>query len=132
MYFPSYRMRRLRQSAMLRDLVSETDIGTGKLVYPLFVTHGNNVRNEIEAMPGCYQLSITNLAEEAAAVKELGIGAVILFGVPADKDEAASGAYDEEGIIQMAVAAVKDRVLDLLVITDVCLCEYTSHGHCGI
>lgn len=132
MYFPSYRMRRLRQSQQIRDLVHETDLQAGRLLYPLFVTHGNNVRKGIEAMPGCFQLSINNLVEEAKVVQALGIPGVILFGIPAEKDEAGSEAYDDEGIVQMAVAALKESVPDLLVITDVCLCEYTSHGHCGI
>ena len=132
MYFPAYRMRRLRQTPQLRDLVHETDLQTGRLIYPLFVTHGESVRKEVEAMPGCYQLSINNLVEEAKEVLELGIPGVVLFGIPAGKDEAGSEAYDSEGIVQMAIAALKEKIPELLVITDVCLCEYTSHGHCGI
>ena len=132
MYFPSYRMRRLRTSAQMRDLVHETDLLPDRLIYPLFVSHGENVRNEIGSMPGCYQLSINHLVEEAREVAALGIPAVVLFGIPAEKDEAGSGAYDEEGVVQLAVAALKDSLPELLVITDVCLCEYTSHGHCGI
>ncbi|MFA5801126.1 MAG: porphobilinogen synthase [Thermoleophilia bacterium] len=132
MYFPSYRMRRLRQSRQMRDLVHETDLLPDRLIYPLFVTHGNNVRNQVDAMPGCYQLSINNLVEEAKEVRELGIPGVVLFGIPAEKDEAGTEAYDDEGIVQMAIGALKENVPELLVITDVCLCEYTSHGHCGI
>ena len=132
MYFPSYRMRRLRTTEQVRDLVSETDLSTDRLIYPLFVSHGKNVRSEIKSMPGCYQLSISNLVAEALEVFGLGIPAVLLFGIPAVKDDAGSGAYDDEGIIQMAVAALKESLPELLVITDVCLCEYTSHGHCGI
>ncbi|MHB8859245.1 MAG: porphobilinogen synthase [Thermoleophilia bacterium] len=132
MYFPSYRMRRLRQSQQIRDLVHETDLLPDRLVYPMFVTHGEDKRTEIQSMPGCYQQSITHLVEEAREVRDLGISAVLLFGIPAEKDDIGSGAYDEEGIIQMAVSALKEEVPELLVITDVCLCEYTSHGHCGI
>ncbi len=132
MYFPTYRMRRLRQSEEIRNLVRETDLLPDRLIYPMFVTHGKDRRVEVESMPGCFQQSINNLVEEAKEVRELGIPGVLLFGIPAEKDEAGSSAYDEEGIIQMAVAALKEEVPELLVITDVCLCEYTSHGHCGI
>ena len=132
MYFPTYRMRRLRQSEQIRNLVRETDLLPDRLIYPMFVTHGKDRHVEVESMPGCFQQSINNLVEEAKAVRELGIPGVLLFGIPAEKDEAGSSAYDEEGIIQMAVAALKEEVSELLVITDVCLCEYTSHGHCGI
>lgn len=132
MYFPSYRMRRLRKSQQIRELVRENDLAPNRLIYPLFVTHGEDKKIDIKSMPGCYQLSISNLVEEAREVFELGIPAILLFGIPAEKDEAGSGAYDSEGIIQMAVAALKEKLPELLVITDVCLCEYTSHGHCGI
>ncbi len=132
MYFPSYRMRRLRTSPQMRELVRETDLLPDRLIYPLFVSHGENVRNEIGSMPGCYQLSINHLVEEAGEVAALGIPAVVLFGIPAEKDEAGSGAYDEEGVVQLAITALKESLPQLLVITDVCLCEYTSHGHCGI
>ncbi|MCL4474389.1 MAG: porphobilinogen synthase [Actinobacteria bacterium] len=125
-------MRRLRQSQQIRDLVHETDLLPDRLVYPMFVTHGEDKRTGIQSMPGCYQQSITHLVEEAREVRDLGISAVLLFGIPAEKDDIGSGAYDEEGIIQMAVSALKEEVPELLVITDVCLCEYTSHGHCGI
>jgi len=131
-YFPSYRMRRLRTSQQLRDLVSENDLSVRRLIYPLFVTHGEDVRTEVPSMPGCYQMSINNLVKEAREVMALGIPAILLFGIPAEKDEAGSGAYDEEGIVQLAVAALKESLPELMVITDVCLCEYTSHGHCGI
>ncbi len=132
MYFPTYRMRRLRQTPQIRNLVRETDLLPDRLIYPLFVTHGNDIRSEVGAMPGCFQLSINNLVKEARELLKLGIPAILLFGIPAQKDEAGSGAYDEEGIIQMALAALKDAVPELVLITDVCLCEYTSHGHCGI
>jgi len=131
-YFPSYRMRRLRQSEQIRNLVRETDLLPDRLIYPMFVTHGENKRIEMESMPGCYQQSINHLVEEAREVRELGIPGVLLFGIPAEKDDAGTSAYDEEGIIQMAIAALKEEVPELIVITDVCLCEYTSHGHCGI
>ena len=132
MYFPTYRMRRLRQSGRIRDLVHETELTAERLVLPLFVTHGQDVCAEVESMPGCFQFSITNLVEEARAITELGVAGVLLFGIPAEKDEAGSSAYDDEGIIQLALRALKDALPQLLVITDVCLCEYTSHGHCGI
>jgi len=125
-------MRRLRQSQQIRDLVRETDLLPDRLIYPMFVTHGEDRRVEVSSMPGCYQQSINHLVEEAREVRDLGIPGVLLFGIPAEKDEAGSGAYDEEGIIQMAVAALKEEVPELLIITDVCLCEFTSHGHCGI
>jgi porphobilinogen synthase len=125
-------MRRLRQSEQIRNLVRETDLLPDRLIYPMFVTHGENKRIEVESMPGCYQQSINHLVEEAREVRELGIPGVLLFGIPAEKDEAGTSAYDEEGIIQMAIAALKEEVPELIVITDVCLCEYTSHGHCGI
>ncbi len=132
MYFPTYRMRRLRQSEQIRNLVRETDLQPDRLVYPMFAVHGEDKRIDVESMPGCYQLSINNLVEEAREVRDLGIPAVLLFGIPSEKDEAGTSAYDEEGIIQMALSALKEEVPELLLITDVCLCEYTSHGHCGI
>lgn len=132
MYFPTYRMRRLRQNSQIRELVHETDLAAGRLIYPLFVTHGNDVCAEVGSMPGCFQMSISNLVEEAKAIAELGIAGILLFGIPAEKDEAGTGAYDDEGIIQLALRALKDALPELLVVTDVCLCEYTSHGHCGI
>jgi porphobilinogen synthase len=125
-------MRRLRQTKQIRNLVSETDLLPDRLIYPLFVTHGKDVCAQVESMPGCFQMSINNLVEEAKKVHDLGIPGILLFGIPAEKDEAGSGAYDDEGIIQMAVAALKEEVPELILITDVCLCEYTSHGHCGI
>lgn len=132
MNFPTYRMRRLRKTETLRRLVRETVLTVDDLIYPLFVIEGEGVRNEISAMPGCYQLSVENLVEEVKGVQELGIPGVILFGLPAKKDEAASQAYAEEGIVQRAIRAIKEKVPEILVITDVCLCEYTSHGHCGV
>lgn len=126
------RPRRLRTSETLRRMVRETMLSVYDLVYPLFVVHGSGIRHEITSMPGQYRLSVDELIKEAEQVRELGIPAILLFGVPAMKDEFASEAYDPNGIIQQAVRAVKAHVNDLLVITDVCLCEYTSHGHCGI
>jgi porphobilinogen synthase len=116
----------------LRGLVRETRLSPSDLVYPLFVTVGEDVRNPVSAMPGVFQLSINHAVAEAQRAHELGVSAVLLFGIPAAKDEAASGAYDPEGIVQLATRAIKEAVPDLVVITDVCLCEYTSHGHCGV
>ncbi len=124
-------MRRLRRTNALRDMVRETDLSPAHLVQPLFVVAGEGIREPIGSMPGIERYSISELVGEAAAVVDAGVPAVILFGVPASKDEAASGAYDEEGVVQMAVRALKEAHPDLVVITDVCLCEYTSHGHCG-
>ncbi len=132
MYYPSYRMRRLRRTPAIRDLVRETKLQLDDLVYPLFVIAGENVKNPISSMPGCYQLSIGNVLPEVREVVKLGIKAILLFGIPAHKDPAATGAYDSEGIVQMAVRAIKDEFPDLVIITDVCLCEYTDHGHCGV
>jgi len=132
MYYPSYRMRRLRRTPIIRDMVRETTLAPNDLIYPLFVTHGENVKNPVSSMPGCHQLSIGNLLAEVREIKELGIPAVILFGIPEHKDSAASSAYDSEGVVQMAVKAIKQEVPELVVITDVCLCEYMDHGHCGV
>jgi porphobilinogen synthase len=132
MSFPATRLRRLRQTSGLRGLVRETELSVGHLVYPLFVTHGEDRREPVESMPGIERLTISHLESEAAEIASLGIPAVLLFGIPAHKDEAASGAYDPEGIVQLAVRALKRAQPSLIVITDVCLCEYTSHGHCGV
>jgi porphobilinogen synthase len=132
MAFPATRLRRMRQTGALRGLVRETDLSVDHLLYPLFVTHGSDRREPISSMPGIERLTISHLAEEAREIASLGIPGVLLFGIPADKDEAASGAYDPEGIVQLAVRALKQSEPDLTVITDVCLCEYTSHGHCGV
>ncbi len=132
MSFPQSRPRRLRQSPLMRNMLQETRLSATDCIYPLFVTHGKGIRKEIVSMPNTYQLSIDTLVKEAQEVRRLGIPAVILFGIPKKKDEQGSEAYAPTGIIQQAVKAVKDRVPELIVITDVCLCEYTSHGHCGI
>ncbi len=130
--FPATRLRRLRRTGALRDLVRETELTADHLVQPLFVTAGSEVREPISSMPGIERLSITETVAEAGELVEAGIGAVILFGIPADKDEFGTGAYDDEGVIQMAVRALKEKHPELVVITDVCLCEYTTHGHCGV
>src|SRR2546423_4977904 len=132
MAFPATRMRRLRRTGLLRDMVRETELTPSHLVQPLFVELGTDSRTPIEAMPGIDRLSISHAVEEAAAVHDLGVPAVLLFGIPSHKDEQASGAYDGEGVVQLATRAIKDALPELVVITDVCLCEYTSHGHCGV
>jgi len=131
MAFPTQRPRRLRANEKIRCLVQETTVEVGDFVYPLFVAHGRGLKKPIESL-GVYNLSIDTLLEEAAEIVELGIPGVILFGLPAYKDEMGSEAYDDEGIVQQAVRVLKQHFPDLLVITDVCLCEYTSHGHCGV
>ena len=132
MAFPATRMRRLRKTGVMRDMVRETELTPRDLVLPMFVELGTDKRTPIEAMPGVDRLSISHAVEEAGAAHELGIPAVLLFGIPAHKDEAGSGAYDDEGVVQLATRAIKDAHPELLVMTDVCLCEYTSHGHCGV
>jgi porphobilinogen synthase len=124
-------MRRLRRTQALRDLVRESELGPGHLVQPLFVVAGEGVREEVDSMPGIERFSISELVNEAAEVTAAGIRAVLLFGIPAAKDEQGSGAFDDEGVVQMAVRALKEAQPELTVITDVCLCEYTTHGHCG-
>jgi len=126
------RLRRMRMTEAFRSMVRETELSRNDFIYPLFVVPGIKVRREIKSMPDVFQLSIDELVKECLEVKSIGIPAVILFGVPEFKDEVGSGAYDEEGIIQMAIRSIKREVPDLVVITDVCLCEYTSTGHCGI
>lgn len=130
--FPAYRPRRLRQSAALRRLVAETQLTAGQLVLPLFARSGQRLRRAIGAMPGVFQLSPDEVLKEAAEAYELGVPAVLLFGIPEVKDDKASGAYAEDGIVQETVRLLKKEIPELLVITDVCLCEYMSHGHCGI
>ena len=132
MPFPVYRPRRLRESPLMRAMVRETALRIDDLVYPLFAVHGRGVREPIGSMPGQYRLSIDELLKECKDAASMGIPAVLLFGLPRDKDPRGTEAYAEDGIIQQAVRAVKDTIPDLLVITDVCLCEYTSHGHCGV
>lgn len=131
MSFPSTRLRRLRRTPALRGLVRETHLSPADLIQPLFVTAGTDLREPVEAMPGVNRFSIAALVEEAGEISAAGIPAVLLFGIPSEKDEAGSGAYDDEGVVQMAVRALKEAHPDLVVITDVCLCEYTDHGQCG-
>lgn len=131
MPFPIDRPRRLRRSPAMRDLVRETHLQPSNFILPLFVVEGEGIRKPISSMPGNAQISIDELVKEAREAKALGIGGIILFGIPKHKDEDATGAYDDEGIVQQACAALKKEVPGLLIVTDVCNCEYTSHGHCG-
>jgi porphobilinogen synthase len=130
--YPTYRMRRLRRSATLRRMVRETRLSADNLILPLFVTTGEGVRREVRSMPGVFQTSVDELLREARAAWDLGVPGVLLFGIPATKDDTGSSGYADDGVIQSAVRALKRDLPELLVITDVCLCEYTSHGHCGV
>ncbi len=132
MQFPTYRPRRLRANETIRAMVRESSLDVKDLIYPLFVRYGTNVRQEVPSMPGVYNLSVDQLEAEAGELLGLGIPAVILFGIPETKDEAGSGAYAAEGIVQQALRELKAKAPELYLITDVCMCEYTSHGHCGI
>ena len=132
MIFPDYRTRRLRKNERLRRMVRETTLSVDDLICPLFITHGKGVKRQIESMPGIFQLSIDLLAREVKEIDRLGIPAVLLFGIPEKKDETGSQAYAKNSIIRKAIKEIKDRAPEIIVITDVCLCEYTSHGHCGI
>ncbi len=131
MFFPAYRPRRLRKNENLRRLIRETKLSVDDLVYPLFAVEGKGVKKPIHSMPGNFQMSVDHLLKEVKAAKDLGIPAVLLFGIPDEKDENATGAFRKDGIIQRATREIKDKVPDILVITDLCFCEYTSHGHCG-
>jgi len=130
--FPVHRPRRLRKNETIRRMVRETSLSPDNLIYPLFVTFGKGVKKEISSMPGCFQESVDRIVRHAKEVCSLGIPSVLLFGIPEQKDETGSGAYDEKGVVQKAVKAIKNAVPELFVITDVCMCEYTSHGHCGV
>src|SRR5512139_3483749 len=130
--FPFQRPRRLRKSDVIRRMVRETSLSPDDFIYPLFVTFGKNVRKEIKTMPGCFQESVDMIVKHAREVHSLGIPAIILFGIPEHKDEIGSGAYDPQGVVQKAIKAIKNKIPDLYIITDVCMCEYTSHGHCGV
>jgi porphobilinogen synthase len=130
--FPVKRLRRLRYNPLIRDMVRETELTKNDFIYPLFVVHGEKIKKPIKSMPGVYQMSVDTLVSECKDVVSLGIPAVILFGIPEHKDEVGSEAYDPNGIIQKAVRAIKSEVKNLILITDVCMCEYTSHGHCGV
>ena len=132
MGFPAQRPRRLRRTGAIRSLVRETDLSAGDLIHPLFICPGKRVRQEIGSMPGQFNLSVEEAVAEAQEARSLGVPAVILFGIPPSKDAKASGAYDPHGVVQEATAAIKKDVEGMLVIADVCLCEYTDHGHCGI
>jgi porphobilinogen synthase len=132
MQFPEYRARRLRKNENFRRLIRETSLSVDDLVYPLFAIPGKSVKKPITSMPGQFQLSVDYIAKEAQKARELGIPAVLLFGIPPKKDEMATGAFAKDGIVQQAIKRIKNEVPDILVITDVCLCEYTSHGHCGM
>ena len=132
MSFPYERPRRLRRNERLRAMVRETTLSPANLVYPLFVTPGEGVRREISSLPGCFHLSVDEVVREAQEVEKLGIAGVILFGLPSAKDPVGSEGYADDGVVQQAVRAIRSTCRELLVITDVCLCEYTSHGHCGV
>ncbi len=131
MHFPKYRPRRLRSNKLIRDLVRETQLTVKDLIMPLFVRPGNGIKKEISTMPGNYQFSVDTLVDEVKELASLGIPGVILFGIPSVKDDLGTEAYADDGIIQKAVIAIKENISDILVITDVCMCEYTNHGHCG-
>jgi len=130
--FPLTRLRRFRRTAALRSLVRETRLDLGDFVYPLFVCPGEGIERPLEGLPGIAQRSVDRLCDEAETASGLGVGAVLLFGIPEEKDDAAAGAYDEDGIVQRALRALRERVPGLVLLTDVCLCEYMSHGHCGV
>jgi porphobilinogen synthase len=132
MSYPDERPRRLRKSERLRAMVRETTLTPANLIYPLFVTAGNGIRREIPSLPDCYHLSVDQVAREAEVVEKLGIGGVILFGLPSAKDPVGSEGYADDGVVQQAIRAIRRVCKELLVVTDVCLCEYTSHGHCGV
>ena len=132
MFQPMYRPRRLRANENIRRMVRETKLSPDDFIYPLFVTHGKGVKKEISSMPGNFQQSIDYIVKDCEEVQSLGIPAVLLFGIPEHKDEVGSEAYSDEGIVQHAIKAIKNKLPELIVITDVCLCEYTSHGHCGV
>lgn len=130
--FPYQRPRRLRKNPTIRRMVRETSLSPDDFIYPLFIKYGKNVRKEIKSMPGCYHESVDMAVRHAKEVHSLGIPAIILFGIPEHKDETGSGAFDPQGVVQKAIRAIKNKIPELYVITDVCMCEYTSHGHCGI
>ncbi|MGA2191766.1 MAG: porphobilinogen synthase [Nitrospirota bacterium] len=132
MFYPQYRARRMRVSETMRRMVRETTLSPSDFIYPLFVTHGKGVRKAISSMPGHSQQSVDNIVKDCKEAQSLGVPAVLLFGIPKKKDAKGSEAYADDGIVQQAVRAIKDNVPELLVVTDVCLCEYTDHGHCGV
>lgn len=132
MQFPDYRPRRLRKSKNIREMVCETKLGVDDFIYPMFIAHGRRFKEEITSMPGIFRQSIDNAIREIKNVRELGIKAILLFGIPESKDELGSEAYDENGIIQRALREIRERFESMILFTDVCMCGYTSHGHCGI
>ncbi|MDH3360103.1 MAG: porphobilinogen synthase, partial [Desulfobulbaceae bacterium] len=132
MVFPEYRPRRLRKNEVFRSMIRETSITADNLIYPLFVMPGKNKREEVSSMPGVFRLSVDQLGKEAKECMDLGINNVILFGLPESKDAVGSGAHAKDGIVQRAIKELKNKAPEMLVTTDVCLCEYTDHGHCGI
>ena len=132
MFYPITRLRRLRLNQNIRDLIKETEINLNDLIYPMFIIPGKSKSEEIESMPGIFRHSIDNALKEISEIVELGIKAILLFGIPEKKDDIATGAYSKKGIIQNAVKSIKKEFKDLIVITDLCLCEYTDHGHCGV
>ncbi|HUU50210.1 MAG TPA: porphobilinogen synthase [Nitrospinota bacterium] len=132
MYFPKYRPRRLRKREELRGMIRETSLSVKDLIYPMFVIHGKGIKREISSMPGIYQMSTEHLLKEVKEIYKLGIRGIILFGIPEKKDAIASEAYNDDGVVQNAIRSIRKDVPDMVVITDVCLCEYTDHGHCGI
>lgn len=132
MSFPIHRPRRLRTNKAVRDMVRETNLTPDDLIYPMFVTFGKGVKKKISSMPGCSQMSVDEIVKEAQNAYKLGVPAVILFGIPEHKDDKGTEAYNPKGVVQTAIKAIKDKVSDLVVITDVCMCEYMSHGHCGV
>ncbi len=132
MHFPDYRLRRLRKSEHIRKMVRETTLSVDDFVYPMFIAPGKSFKEEIKSMPGIFRQSIDNAKREIKVVSDLGVKAVLLFGIPESKDELGSGAYDDNGIIQRALREIRDRFENIVLLTDVCMCGYTSHGHCGI
>jgi porphobilinogen synthase len=130
--FPLHRYRRLRKNETIRKMVRETSVSPDDFICPLFVTFGKGVKRPISSMPGCFKESVDKIVKSAKEIYSLGIPSVILFGIPEHKDKIGSSAYDDRGVVQNAVRAIKDKIPELFVITDVCMCEYTSHGHCGI
>src|SRR5580693_6643105 len=132
MAFPINRMRRLRRTPRLRNLIRETRLSPESMIYPIFICPGEKVRNEVSSMPGQYNLSIDNAVNVAREAEKAGIAGPLFFGIPSEKDDVGSDACDENGIVQTALRAIRQNVRDLLLITDICLCEYTSHGHCGV
>ena len=130
--FPTTRLRRLRRTGQLREMFRETRLHRSDLIYPLFIVEGSGIKKEISSMPGQFQMSVDNILRECEELRDLGIASILLFGIPAEKDEVGSGAYDTNGIIQRAVREIKKSFPEMVVVTDVCLCEYTSHGHCGV